>query len=184
MVRVTTPRVDSQMASQRTRHRRSEEISSVRQVVSGGAHIQQLKDEVGILDEGERRKLLLQSKPLQVQIPVEEGLAMKADLGIPWNEMRTLRRLHTISSTNLNRYDIPVYSWIRWMKAWGVSIASERKQRALSKELVGSNLASEAALFSFPMESCGEELRPAPLVYVPDLSGKIFQLLEQNDRYL
>ena len=70
------------------------------------------------------------------------------------------------------------------MKAWGVSIASERKQRALSKELVGSNLASEAALFSFPMESCGEELRPAPLVYVPDLSGKIFQLLEQNDRYL
>ena len=57
-------------------------------------------------------------------------------------------------------------------------------KRALSKELVGSNLASEAALFSFPMESCGEELRPAPLVYVPDLSGKIFQLLEQNDRYL
>ena len=66
-----------------------------------------------------------------------------------------------------------------------MSIASERKQRALSKELVGSNLASEAALFSFPMESCGkEELRPAPLVYVPDLSGKIFQLLEQNNRYL
>ena len=107
MVRVTTPRVDSQMASQRTRHRRSEEISSVRQVVSGGAHIEQLQDEVGILDKGERRQLLLQSKPLQVQMPVEEGLAMKADLGIPWNEMRTLRRLHTISSTNLNRYDIP-----------------------------------------------------------------------------
>ena len=70
------------------------------------------------------------------------------------------------------------------MKAWGVSIASERNQRALSKELVGSNLASEAAFFSFPMVSCGEELRPAPLVYVPDLSGKIFQLLEQNYRYL
>ena len=184
MVRVTTPRVDSQMASRRTRHRRSEQIGSVRQVVSGGAQIQQLQDEVGILGEDDRRQLLLQSKPLQVQIPVDEGLAMKTDLGIPWNEMRTLRRLHNLSSTNLNRCDIPVYSWIRWMKAWGVSIASERKQRALSKELVGNNLASEAALFSFPMENCGEELRPAPLVYVPDLSGKIVQLLEQNDRYL
>ena len=64
------------------------------------------------------------------------------------------------------------------------SVASERKPRALSKELVGSNLSSEAALFSCTLESCGEELRPAPLVYVPDLSGKIFQLLEQNDRYL
>ena len=62
------------------------------------------------------------SKPLQVQIPVGEGLAMKADLRIPWNEMRTLRRLHNISS--------------------------------------------------------------ASLVYVPDLSGKILQLLEPNDRYL
>ena len=63
------------------------------------------------------------------------------------------------------------------------SVASERKPRALSKELVGSNLSSEAALFSCTLESCGEELRPAPLVYVPDLSGKIFQLLEQNDQY-
>lgn len=184
MVRVTTPRVDSQKASQRTRHRRSGEISSIRQVVSGGAQIEQLQDEVHTLSEDERRQLLLQSKPLQIQIPVEEGLAMKADLSIPWNEMRTLRRLHDISSTNLNKYDIPVYPCTRWMKAWGVTVASERKQRALSKELVGNNLSSEAALFSFPLESCGEELRPAPLVYVPDLSGKIFQLLEQNDRYL
>ena len=106
--------------------------------------------------------VLLQSNPFQIQIPVEEGLAMKADLYIRWNEMRTLRRLHDISSTNLNKYDIPVYPWTRWMKAWGVSVASKRKQRALSKELVGSNLSS--VLFSFPLESCGEELRPAPLV--------------------
>ena len=58
------------------------------------------------VDEDERRQLLLQSKPLQVQIPVEEGLAMKADLGIPWNEVRTLRRLHTISSTSMTYHCI------------------------------------------------------------------------------
>ena len=82
MVRVTTPRVDFQMASRRTHHQRSEQSSSVRQVVSGGAHIEQLQDEVGILGEDDRLQLFLQSKPLQVQIPVDEGLAMKADLGI------------------------------------------------------------------------------------------------------
>ena len=84
-------------------------------MVSGGAHIEQLQNEVDILGDNERRQLLLQSKPLQAQIPVDEGL--KADLRIPWNEVRTLRRLHNISSTNLNRCDIPVYSWIRWVKA-------------------------------------------------------------------
>ena len=73
MVRVTTPRVDSQMASQRTRHRRSEQISSIRQVVSGGAHTEQLQDEVGILGEDERLQLLLQSKPLQVKYLLMKG---------------------------------------------------------------------------------------------------------------
>jgi len=55
-------------------------MSSIRQVVSDGAHIQQLQDEVGTISENERRQLLIQSKP---QMCVEEGLAMKADLGIP-----------------------------------------------------------------------------------------------------
>ena len=52
-------------------------------MVSSGAHIEQLQDKVGILGEDDdRRQLFLQSKPLQVQIPVGEGLAMKTDLGI------------------------------------------------------------------------------------------------------
>ena len=60
--------------------------------MSGGAHTEQLRDEVASVSEEERQQLFLQSKPLQVQIPVEEGLALKADLGIPWNEMWALRR--------------------------------------------------------------------------------------------
>ena len=79
--------------------------------------------------------------------PSANRLAMKADLGILWKEMQLSEGCITCS-TNLNRCDIPVYPWIRWMKAWGVSIASERKQRALSKELVGNNLASEAVFLS------------------------------------
>ena len=39
----------------------------------------------------------------------------------------------------------------------------------MSLDVVGSKLSSEAAQLSFALESCGEELRPAPIVYVPDL---------------
>ena len=60
---------------------------------------------------------------------------------------------------------------------------SEKKQRALSKEILGSNLESEAAPFSFPLKHGGEDLRPAPLVFVPDLPALIIQHLDQNDRY-
>ena len=38
------------------------------------------------------------------------------------------------------------------------------------------------APFSFPLPHGGEDLRPAPLVYVPDLVKQIFHLLDQNDR--
>ena len=71
----------------------------------------------------------------------------------------------------------------RWLKARGVSLPSEKRQRALSHEILGENLQSEAAPFSFPLKHGGEDLRPAPLVFVPDLPAMVFQHLEQNDRY-
>ena len=41
-------------------------------------------------------------------------------------------------------------------------------------------LAAEAIPFTFPLKSGGEELRAAPMVYTPDLSTKISNLLDQN----
>ncbi len=52
----------------------------------------------------------------------------------------------------------------RWFKACGVVVPSEKKLRKLSHELLGDNLESEAAPFSFPLKHGGEDLRPAPLV--------------------
>ena len=59
------------------------------------------------------------------------------------------------------------------MKEWGIQIASERKMRLKSSGLSDAPLWSEMALFSFPLQSGGEEMKPAPLIYVPDLKHKV-----------
>jgi hypothetical protein len=51
-----------------------------------------------------------------------------------------------------------------------VSVSSERQQRSVARRLLGDNLVAEAALFSFPHPECGEQLKAAPLVYVPNLT--------------
>ena len=61
-------------------------------------------------------------------------------------------------------------------------MASERRVRALSEELVGDNLAGEEVPLSQPLRF-GVDLKLSPLVYVPDFVGKVCQLLEQNNRY-
>ena len=63
-------------------------------------------------------------------------------------------------------------------------MGSERKMRKAAVEMVGTNLLSEAAPFSFCLKSGGEEIRAAPLVYIPDLCAKVLELLEQNERYV
>lgn len=68
------------------------------------------------------------------------------------------------------------------MKAWGVAIASERRMRAEAQSLVdGSNLTAEVAPFSFTQKEGGEEIRAAPIAYVPNLWQRIEDLFNQND---
>lgn len=70
------------------------------------------------------------------------------------------------------------------MRGWKVSFGSELKQRALSTELIGPNLQSENVPFTFYLDHhTYEEVRKAPIAYVPDLVAKVTQLLDQNDRY-
>ena len=93
-----------------------------------------------------------------------------------------------ITQFNLNGnrvYSQQQILYIRWLRASGVVLAGEKVQRQLSKELLGTDLVEEPAPMSFSLLSGGEELRVAPLVYVPDLEEKVIQLLEQNaDRYI
>ena len=70
----------------------------------------------------------------------------------------------------------------RWLKAWGIKLASERQLRKLSKRQIGANLEGEAVPFSFQLRNC-IDLRPAPLVFTPNLVDKILEITEQNYRY-
>ena len=71
------------------------------------------------------------------------------------------------------------------MKIWGIQIASERRLRLVATELsIDNNVVAENALFSFPLKSGGEELRPAPIAYLPHLKCKILDLLNKNERYI
>ena len=69
----------------------------------------------------------------------------------------------------------------KWMKAQGIQLASERRVRRLSQEILGDNLAATEVPLSQPLWF-GVDLKVSPLVYVPDLVERILQLLEQNDR--
>ena len=79
-----------------------------------------------------------------------------------------------------SNYGITLHSWFR---ANGIIIPSERKLWKLSQELLVDDLESELAPFSFSLKYGGEDLRPAPLVYVADLVAFILHLLDQNARY-
>ena len=72
----------------------------------------------------------------------------------------------------------------RWLKHSGISFGSERKHRALCRELIRDNLEVELAPFSFKLADGGEEIRGAAHAYIhPASLAKITQLLEQNEMY-
>ncbi len=71
------------------------------------------------------------------------------------------------------------------MKSWGMSIASEGKQRSLMKaQLSEMVIEAESIPFTFKSRSGVPELRPAPLVYVTDIKTTLFYLLDEKQRFI
>lgn len=89
--------------------------------------------------------------------------------------------MHDPSTPTIIPLDSQFYS-IRLLKASNISLASEWSMRKIANDIVDNNLSGEIAPFSFPLSSGGEEIRGAPLVYVPDLIRKIVQHLDDNNR--
>ena len=85
-VQVATPRVSTEQASQRTVHRRVTALREMR-----GALSVDLAEEVRALPKDRRRELLSEAG-LPLEIPANHALAMKANLSISWNKLRTVRR--------------------------------------------------------------------------------------------
>ena len=77
-------------ASARTLHRRSNELQSIRTTISKDASTVQFEAEVKALSQEQQQ--VLKSAGITIDIPPEQGLAMKADLAIPWNRLRIIWR--------------------------------------------------------------------------------------------
>lgn len=63
----------------------------MKQLIAGEDSSPILKRELLALDKNDRNKLL-RDVGMTIDIPPEQGLAMKADLAIPWNKLRVIRR--------------------------------------------------------------------------------------------
>lgn len=78
--------------------RRTAGIGRVRSITSGGDVASQLASEVKSLSKEEREELLREAQ-LPVVIPTDHALAIKADLCLPWNKLRVLRRYQVQNDT-------------------------------------------------------------------------------------
>ena len=63
-----------------------------------------------------------------------------------------------------------------------MSIASEMKQRAMAKDIVGDNLMAERGTFTFPPGNGGEIIREAAFVYCTNLIAKVVDCVEHHKR--
>ena len=84
-------RVPTADTSKNTVEHRSEVLSTLRQIFSGGDNSTQLAVKIKSLSKEEREDLLQQAQ-LTVTILADHALAIKADLSIPWTKLRLLRR--------------------------------------------------------------------------------------------
>ena len=86
--------MDSSAASKETIRTRTTELSKHRSLTSGGADVVQLQAEIKACTSTEREQILseLHKGGFKVEVPVQQILALKADLSIPWTKLREVRR--------------------------------------------------------------------------------------------
>ena len=147
-------------------------------MVSGGESIIQLSQEVAAQTSEDHDALLDELFKIPgkfiVHIPPAESLALKCDLQLPWAKLREMRRYNKQSCISgimpmVYKY-APYIHAHRWLKCWGVAIAGEKRMRTVSGEL---NLEAVATPLTFRLKDGGEEILPAPMVYVKDLWAKV-----------
>ena len=93
-VRVSQAQVPSGKAAPRTIRKRSHSLANVRLAVSAGDDTTQLAHEIHTCSQDERKKLMEEIRRAEgsFRISVEQSVALKADLSIPWSKLRVMRR--------------------------------------------------------------------------------------------
>ena len=91
LIRITQPRAAVRQLSKHSRKHRVNEMSSTRAILSAESSTVIFETELKSLDRKEKERLLKSAGITKGMTP-EQGLALKADLGLPWNRLRMLRR--------------------------------------------------------------------------------------------
>ncbi|KAL5484078.1 hypothetical protein EMCRGX_G020519 [Ephydatia muelleri] len=92
---ITQPRAAVRQLSKHSRKHRVNEMSSTRAILSAESSTVMFETELKSLDRKEKERLLKSAGITKGMTP-EQGLALKADLGLPWNRLRMLRRGYTM----------------------------------------------------------------------------------------
>ena len=88
---ITQARTPTRTASARTIKRRCTQMQTIREMVSQEESSALLRREMDNLDPSDRQ-ILLQEAGIVSEIGPGEALAIKASLGMPWSQLRVLRR--------------------------------------------------------------------------------------------
>ncbi|XP_065672288.1 uncharacterized protein LOC124815234 [Hydra vulgaris] len=121
-------------------------------------------------DYNQKRKILENANVGVVEFSAEELVAFKADVGIPWNKLKTMSR---------------------WLNSRNVQTASNSKQRAVANTWAGNDLIALDESFTFQNENNKStlEIKHAPWAYIENLPSNIenrlnvlqsFRLIKQN----
>ena len=93
-VQVSQAQVPSGKAATRTIYKRSHSLANVRLVVSAGDDTTQLTHKIHTCSQDEREKLIEEIRRTEgsFRISVEQSVALKADISIPWSKLRMIRK--------------------------------------------------------------------------------------------
>ncbi|XP_065192129.1 uncharacterized protein LOC135823213 [Sycon ciliatum] len=151
--RLTFADTSSEAASERTKRRRTAELRSLTESVCGGSAGASAQT-VAILrrmSSDEQMDLLREAGLAPHSPEAGIGLAIKADLMLPWNQLRKLRQ---------------------WLKQCGVKFESERKMRTTLAAALPPYTAKDVPMV------VKKQIALAPVVYMPSLEVVINHYLQ------
>jgi len=143
--RATVANVPSDLAKKTTLRRRSSDLTRHLELVSGGEAGARAQLVAGLqrLSVADQEQLLVDAGLKSQKPAAGTALAIKADLSLPWSQLRKLRQ---------------------WLKAFGVEIESEQSVRSFIAKKLPSYTAKE-----LPMTGKDGEVTMVAAVYFPNL---------------
>ena len=154
--KTTVARVASGACSSKTERRRSVLTDSVTRQVCGGeiGAVAHMAAKVRGMASRERDTLLLMANLKPLASKPGTALAIKADMQLPWYQLRKLQK---------------------WFTSFGISLESERVTRQYLRDCVPKYCAENVPL------SVKEGISLCPMIFIQDLVGFVFHMLSLHD---